>query len=117
MVCRNCSFWNDDRAKFCCHCGEELNDDTMVSVPIADTVTAYSAPTSGIRFFQNIGNGFLQSAVENVRRSELPHESGYRNYTTHATVRPMKNGDWICPDCGEKNVHTEINCRGCGRYR
>ncbi len=117
MICKKCHAWNDDRANFCCKCGGELYKGTLVTSPISDTVTAYGAPTSGIRYFSGIGNGYLQSAAIAVQKHTTPHSDTYHTYPTGAKVHLNKNGTWICPDCGEKNGHEKLYCTSCGRYR
>lgn len=117
MYCRNCEQWNEDNANFCSHCGSELHKETVVSAPIVPPVTAYSIPTSGVRYFQGIGNYALQNAVQIIRDSEKPAGSAYKGCKNHAKVQPLRNGDWFCPDCGEFNSHNEFSCRGCGRYK
>lgn len=120
MICKKCNAWNDDRANFCCKCGGELYKSTLVTSPITNTVTAYGAPTSGVRHFSGIGNGYLQSAALAWRNSIEPQSDAYHTYHTYHTgakVHLNKNGTWICPDCGEKNGHEMLYCSSCGKYR
>ena len=117
MICKKCLAWNDDRANFCRKCGGELYESTLVTSPMTDNVTAYSIPTMGVRAFSGIGSGYLQSAVQNVAESGSPQSEAYHTYYTGAQVRPDEHGQWICPDCGERNRNNTLFCAGCGRYR
>lgn len=117
MNCKNCNHKNSNEANFCYYCGAQLHRNTLVSAPVGNTVTAYSAPTSGIRYFQGIGNSILQNANIMLRNKESFNNKGYRNYSTGAKVHPLENGEWFCPDCGEKNNVYERSCRGCGKYK
>lgn len=119
MICKNCRAWNDSRANFCSRCGGELYESTLVTSPIADRVTATSAPTSGVRAFSGIGNGYLQSAVNYFTNASeaRPRSDAYHTYPTGAKVSLRKNGSWICPDCGELNGHEKLFCPACGKYR
>ena len=117
MVCKSCNAWNDDNANFCRKCGGELYKSTLVTSPITGSVTAYSAPTSGIRYYSGIGNAYLQSAAQLVRDSYVSHSDAYHSYPTNAKVYLNKDGTWICPDCGETNTHERLFCSSCGKYR
>ena len=119
MVCKKCSAWNDDSAKFCSKCGGELYKSTMVTSPIHGRVAPTAIPTSGVRAFSGIGNGYLQSVVNStLSTSEAAARSDtYHSYPTHARIIPRSDGTWICPDCGELNGHEKLYCTGCGRYR
>ncbi len=117
MICKNCTAWNDDNANFCRKCGGELYKSTLVTSPIRDTVTATNVPTTGIRVFSGIGNGYLQSTANSIRNSFNTRSDTYRSYPTRARVHLNKNGTWICPDCGERNGHEKLFCIGCGKYR
>lgn len=119
MICKNCNAYNDSRANFCAQCGGELYESTLVTSPIVGSVTATNAPTSGIRAFSGIGNGYLQSAAMRVRNSieDSPRSDTYHSHPTRARAYIRKNGTWICPDCGELNGHEKLYCTSCGRYR
>lgn len=117
MICKNCNSFNDDRANFCYKCGGELYRGTMVTSPMTDSVTAFSIPTMGVRAFSGLGNGYLQSAVQNVMESGSPSSETYHTYHTGANVHMKRNGSWICPDCGEENDSSKIFCTSCGKYR
>lgn len=117
MICKHCNNWNEDEAKFCCRCGSQLHRKAVVSTPVSISVTATGIPTSGVRFFQNMGNPYLQKAANIIRNSEIQQTGIYQNYTTHAKTHPLNNGDWFCPDCGELNSHNKTSCKGCGRYK
>lgn len=117
MKCKHCQHKNSPQANFCYNCGAQLHRNTVVSAPVSNTVSAYSIPTSGIRYFQGIGNGYLQSAAIALRNKQNFEENGFHEYTTGARVQPLKNGDWFCPDCGEKNNHNDRSCRGCGKFK
>lgn len=117
MICTNCKHENYNDSNFCYYCGSELRKNTLVSSPVGDTVTAYSIPTSGVRFYQGIGNAILQGASVLMRNKESMTDTKYRNYHTNARVHPLENGDWFCPDCGEKNHSNDRSCRGCGKYK
>lgn len=117
MNCNSCNYPNNDNANFCCRCGAELYNDTLVSESIGNTATAFSIPTAGVRAFSGVnGNYALQTAAMAVRNSVKEHET-LREYTTNVKVQPMENGDWFCPDCGELNNHNDRSCRGCGKYK
>lgn len=119
MVCKNCSAWNDDRANFCSRCGGELYKSTLVTSPVAPYVAPAAIPTSGVRTFSGIGNGYLQSAL--IRTSNVseasPRSDTYHSYPTRAKPRLRRDGSWICPDCGELNGHEKLYCTSCGKYR
>ncbi len=120
MICKNCLAHNDERANFCSQCGGELYKGTLVSSPVAKgRVTATNSPTTGIRVFSGLGNGYLQSAViRTTNVSEATSRSDtYHSYPTGAKAHLRKNGTWICPDCGELNGHEKLWCGGCGKYR
>ncbi len=117
MICKKCNAWNDDRANFCVKCGGELYKGTLVTSPITNSVTAFSAPTSGIRAFSGIGNAYLQSAALKAHDTMFPRSDAYHSYPTGAKVHLGKDGTWICPDCGEKNGHEKLFCTSCGKYR
>ena len=117
MICKNCNAYNDSRANFCCKCGGELYHSAMVTSPVTDKVTAYSIPTMGVRAFSGMGNGYLQSAIQNVVSSGYPNSDTYHTYPTGADVYKKNNGSWICPDCGEENDASKIFCTSCGKYR
>ena len=117
MICKKCSAWNDDNANFCHKCGGELYSSTLVTSPITNSVAATNIPTTGIRVFSGIGNGYLQSTANFIRNNYNPRSDTYRSYPTGAKVHLNKNGTWICPDCGEKNGHEKLFCTSCGRYR
>lgn len=120
MICKNCSTQNDPRANFCAGCGEALYDGTVVTYPAArQRITATHAPTSGIRVFSGMGNGYLHSAAMNAVHAveTIPRSDAYHPNPTNARAYLRKNGTWICPDCGELNGHEKLWCTGCGRYR
>ena len=119
MICKRCYSRNDNDANFCSKCGGELYEGTLVTSPVTDRVTAQSVPTSGIRAFSGIGNGYLHSAAMTAfTASEAePRSDTYHSYPTRAKVHLSKNGTWICPDCGELNGHEKLWCTGCGKYR
>lgn len=117
MICKHCKHKNEDNSNFCYYCGAQLHKNTLVSAPIGDTVTAYSIPTSGIRYFQGIGNPLLQISSLMIRNKESLTDKKIRNYHTNAEVHPLKNGEWFCPECGEKNHPNDRSCRGCGKYK
>ena len=94
MVCKSCNAWNDDNANFCRKCGGELYKSTLVTSPITGSVTAYSAPTSGIRYYSGIGNAYLQSAAQLVRDSYVSHSDAYHSYPTIAKVYLNKDGTY-----------------------
>ena len=119
MICKNCSAWNDSSANFCSQCGGELYKSTIVTSPNAERITATNAPTSGIRAFSGIGNGYLHSAAMSAINSGSaePRSDAYHRHPTRAKAYLRKNGTWICPDCGELNGHEKLYCTSCGKYR
>lgn len=118
MICKKCKHKNYNGANFCFNCGAQLHKNTLVSAPIGGTVTAYSIPTSGIRYFQGIGNGYIQSAAMMLRNKESYSSKGkLKEYYTNARVHPLGSGAWFCPDCGEMNGSNDRSCRGCGKYK
>ena len=119
MICKKCNSWNDSRANFCAKCGGELYESTLVTSPVTDRVTATNPPTTGIRAFSGMGNGYLHSAAMNVTNASesYPRSDAYHSYPTMAKVHLRKGGTWICPDCGELNGHEKLWCSGCGKYR
>ena len=119
MICKNCHANNDSRANFCAKCGGELYKGTLVTSPVSDRIVATNSPTTGVRQFSGIGNGYLQSAVMHVTNvSEArPRSDTFHSYPTGAKVYLRKDGMWICPDCGELNGHEKLYCPSCGKYR
>ena len=42
--------------------------------------------------------------------------AGAKHSTVDTRVEMKENGDWYCPDCGERNGAGHMFCKGCGRY-
>ena len=112
MICKNCNAYNDSRANFCCKCGGELYHSTMVTSPVTDKVTAYSIPTMGVRAFSGMGNGYLQSAIQNVVSDDEKQHNSIVFYIPYATLpglgRGTKSHNNIVPVSAPDNKHFPI---------
>lgn len=112
--CKACHHENQGTAQFCTECGAQLDDEEKKRGSFLEHGFAPD-PNANMQF----SRGFNPSAVidsVSLERTMTEGIQGGDHKTVDTRVEMNEDGDWYCPDCGERNLSGHMSCKGCGRY-
>ena len=114
-TCKACHHENQENARFCTECGAQLDEEEEK----VGSFLEHSFVTNPNNNMQ-VARGFNPSALidsEPVEQTMTEDGIGMEVRTVDTRVEKKENGDWYCPDCGERNGTGHMTCKGCGRYQ
>lgn len=112
--CKACYHENQENAHFCTECGAQLEEEERGGGSFL-THSFAANPNNNMQY----ARGFNPSALmDSTLLENTMADAGdlMEHKTVDTRVEMKENGDWYCPDCGEKNGSGHMNCKGCGRY-
>lgn len=105
LICKSCNYENPEQSKYCQHCGTTLTKKHRFSLG-NESRTIAGTGTRGISIAPLGG-----LAVEK-QAAEMATEQIKKKFP-RIVVKPLEDGTWYCPLCGDKNKRQNI-CKGCG---
>ena len=112
--CKACHHENQGNAHFCTECGAQLDEEEKKAASFLEHSFA-SNPNNNMQY----ARGFNPSALTDsllVENTMTDDGAGAKHSVADTKVEMKENGDWYCPDCGERNGAGHMSCKGCGRY-
>ena len=113
-VCRKCHHENQETAHFCTECGAQLEEGEKKRRSFLEHGFAPD-PNANMQ----LSRGFNPSAVVDsvsLEKTMVEDSGGGQHRTVDTRVEMKEDGNWYCPDCGERNTAGHMSCKGCGRY-
>ena len=61
-------------------------------------------------------NDKMTEVLSSLEKTMVEDSGGGQHRTVDTRVEMKEDGNWYCPDCGERNTAGHMSCKGCGRY-
>lgn len=110
MRCIHCRTENVEGTTYCQNCGAKM----AVKVSLRESLRLWGNKKAfagmGIR-----GTSIAPLAAMSIEKSGEWLENQKKKGKKLVPVRPLEDGSWYCPDCGELNQKHTTFCKGCGR--
>lgn len=105
LKCTICSYENPEQSKYCQHCGTELKRRHKFGLGNESrTIAGTGARGSSIA---PLGGLAVESQAAEMAAGKI------KNKFPRIIIKPLEDGTWYCPLCGDKNIGQNI-CKGCG---